>query len=199
MEVETQMAERLLIYQNDTEIKRITQEAQTRASTLNRIAAQNFSLSQIERVANSLYSVGQYILEQQLKENDQLKNLHEAGIKVTAELPEHLQRLKEDLTSWHNYKGPVQNKKLVFLKVNESGASVDEEALEKHFVQRQLKVFVEGEQLEEFKKLESICEYFENNGMESGQVRACGFLWSRIEPAGANKYKPRWQWFMHQH
>lgn len=194
----TAITERLLIYSNDQEIGRITQEAQTRLSILTRIFQHKIKSHQIAGITNTPFAIGQYVFELQLKENSKLKELHDAGIKSEAILPDHLQRLKDDLMSWHNYKShPTQNK-FAFLKVEEGNAEIDSEQLENYFVQRQLKVYVEGERLVEFQEIQTLCGILMKYGMPSNQVKDSSVLWALIEPTGRDRYVPRWTWFMRE-
>lgn len=193
--LEAPTEEKILIYQNDAEINRVTQEVQTRLGILNRIFEHKTKSHQIAGITISPFAIGQHVFELQLKENEQLKTLHDAGIKAEATLPEHLQRLKDALTAWHNYKGHPSQNKFAFLKVDEATAAIDTEQLERYYIQRQLKIFLEGEKLAEFRKIEMICAYFEKNRMPSNQIHQSSFLWERIEPVGNGKYRPRWQQF----
>lgn len=191
----TETTERLLIYSADQEIGRITQETQTRLSILTRIFQHKIKSHQIAGITNTPFAIGQYVFELQLKENSKLKELHDAGIKSEATLPTHLQRLKDDLMSWHNYKGHPTQDKFAFLEVEEGSAEIDSEQLENYFVQRQLKVYLSGERLVEFRELQKLCDILSKYGMPSNQVRESSVLWGLIEPVGRNRYVPRWTWF----
>lgn len=199
LETQTEETEKLLIFENFQEIEKIRQEIQSRASLLNNIFAHGVTIDQVKQTTASKASIDDFLFREQLKVNKELRKQYDAGKKNLLdeyELPKNLQDLKYALLAWHSYQPPNgrHSDKFQFLTFNRQW-QVNEQALENYFTQSQMKVYVEGGKLAEFREIEMICAYFEKNRMPSNQIHESSFLWSRIEPVGREKFKPRWQWF----
>lgn len=189
---------RLLIYENLSEIQRITQEAQNRVSILNQILLHGLTNSQLKEITKSSAGIDDYIFKEQLKVNLELRKQFEAGkknIRDEYELPQNLQALKYSLMAWFNYpkQGRAGDKfqNLVYT----SAWVVDEQSLENLFVRTKYKFYIEGVDVSEYKEIEGLCKYFEVHRMPNNQLSTSSFLWDRIEPIGQYKFKPRWTYF----
>jgi hypothetical protein len=178
--IEIEQEEKLLIHENIREIERIRSEAEKRAEILNRICQAGVKPHQVAAITETPFSVGKYILGRQLEENEKLRDFHAAGIKLEATLPEHLQQLKQDLTTWCNIpvsrRGGDKFENLIYSDTWQ----VDNDALESLFDRNHLKIYVEGERLTELRKLEEICNFFDAENAPPHQMLAGSFLNDRI-------------------
>lgn len=176
-------SEKILIYTNNEEIGRITQEAEARAALLNQIL--NHGLLTNERlkdVSASLSAIDDFIFREQLQSNKEMKKQFEAGKKNVRDeyaLPQNLESLKYLLTSWLNYpKNYREGGKYQHLTYADKW-KVDLESLEKEFTMRSLKLYVESEQAEELKQLQSFGDYLSKKA-DPGQVFSNLFLSQRF-------------------
>lgn len=190
--------ERLLIYQSEVEINRIIQETETRANLLNEILSFGIIKNEeIKTVTRSEDSVQPYIFNEQLKTNKVMQTQHKAGKRIQFgeySLPVNLDFLMHALLAWVRYpypKGADKFQHLIFTTRWE----VDGEALERLFIQRQLKIYLSGEKLLEYNEVKSLCGYLEKYKAPNNQVAQNSFFSSRIECVGQHKFEPRWQNF----
>jgi len=176
--IEIETAERLLIFQNETEINRITQEAEGRARLLNKILS--FGLVTNEALQRPM-DIDSFIFNEQLKVNKPMSTQYKAGKKNLLgeySLPEDLQSLKDALIAWYTYPVAIRGgNKYSYLKFSDHW-NLDKEKLEREFVMRQLKIYIAGDQLAELKTLLVISDYFDETQAESGQVYTSPF-WSK--------------------
>ena len=180
LQIET---ERLLIYLNEQEINRITQEAEGRARILNKILSfglvTNDTLTQI----NSAQQIDSLIFQEQLKVNKPMAVQHKAGKKNLLDeyaLPENLQALKDALTAWITYPIAIRGGNKYTYLIFSDHWSVDAEKLEREFVMRSLKIYVQDADLEELKTLQMIQKYLIESKAEPGQVFPSSFLDQRF-------------------
>jgi hypothetical protein len=181
--METQIGtERILVFENLAEIQRITDELKTRLEILNSLNNAGLSPDEIKVVTASQTAIDSYIFDLHLKGNKKLFDLHKAGIKVNADMPNELQRLKYTLTAWFNYRMAYSGSNKYSGLVHDGEAwQIDKEQLESHFLARGIKVYVEGEQLDEYHDIENLCKIIKRLGMYHGQVKDSSFLNARIE------------------
>lgn len=165
-----QLIERVLLYQNDSEVNKLRAEAQSKCTLLNSIIAQGLSNDEIKEFTSSTTSVDTYIQRRQLNENKELRKLRDAGITVEAQLPTELANLKYQLHAWHSFPTATRGgNKYQHLKCENGKWEIDEAGLESEFVRRSIKLYVEGEELTELRKLLVIQEYLVENA-EPGQI-----------------------------
>lgn len=194
MQTTTEITERLLIFQNETEISRINSEAQSRADILNNLNNAGVTNEEIKTVCTSTNSIDSFIHKQVLSGNRELKKLEAAGIKVEYTIPENIQRVKYLLLAWFNFPGSRHSNKFENL-IYTSKWEIDSEALENLFIRHQYKMFVEGERLAEFRQLEMICQYLEEHRCSNNQVAQASFFYDRIEMVGTHKFRPHHKYF----
>lgn len=192
--MQTETAERLLIFQNENEITRITSEAQSRADILNNLNNAGVTNEEIKTVCTSTNSIDSFIHKRVLSGNRELKKLEAAGIKVEYTIPENIQRVKYLLLAWFNFPGSRHSNKFENL-IYTSKWEIDSEALENLFIRHQYKIFVEGEKLKEYKQLEFICQYLQEQRAPSNQIHENSFFHNRIQILGTHSFKPKWQYF----
>lgn len=182
--------ERLLIYKNDSEIDRLTQEVQVRVDLRNKLHDAGLNDSDLQQVTKSVQAIDEYILRQQLSQNKKLRELRAAGIKAEAELPPDLMSLAYTLKAWHGLKGDkYQN-----ITLNDRWG-IDEQAIEKYFIRQQYKIYIQGEQLADYNQILQLCDYLKKHRAEPGQLKTCKFMADRVEHVGNYKYQPRWTYF----
>lgn len=194
--------ERLLIFENKEEISKTIEDARIRANFLNEIISSGLTSSQIKEVATSEKSIEDFLFQQHLKLNKTMAQEFAAGKKqrhlVEAYLlPTALENKQRLLQQWLNF--PISRRrtdKYQFLRFNDGRFELDSDALERDGLLNRLKFYVTGEQLNEFRDIEKLCECFEKYKMPNNQIRESSFLWNRIEPVGMHQYKPRATWFM---
>lgn len=187
--------EKLLIYSNEQEISRTTQEAQSRADILNKLSSYGLSDDEIRTLTSSTGAIEREIFNRQLSQNKELKKLYDSGIEVEAKLPKNLEEMKYALMAWHSYPMSYRNGSKFENLIYISAWGIDADALERYFIRQQYKFFIRGEQVVEYKEILQMCEYFEKHKAESGQIKSSSFLWDRIESYGQHKYRPRWTYF----
>jgi len=154
-----QTVERLLTFENLPEQERIRNEIQTRCSILNRFATAGLDKESIISITASPESLEKHIWKLQLEQNKKLAELVNAGIKSEASLPPELQTLRFNLQAWRNYQMPSKYAdKFENLTFDNGLWSVDEETLEKLFIQQRCKVFITGEAIAEYKAIQSIID-----------------------------------------
>lgn len=192
--LEPTTAERLLIYQNDAEINRITSEAQSRVDILNNLNHAGVTNDEIKIVCISTASIDSFIHKKVISENEKLRELETAGVKFEYKIPEKIQATKYLLLAWFNYPGHRHANKFENL-IYVTRWEVDAEGLENYFIRQQHKIFVVGEKLKEYKRLEMICEYLEEYRAPSNQIADSSFFRQRIEIAGPHKFKPNYKHF----
>lgn len=148
-------AEKLLIYSNELEIKRILSEAQTRANLLNELNDSGVTNDQIKSICTSLIAINDFIFREQLKVNKELKKQFDAGkknLKGEYALPLTLEAIKFGLLAWFNYptttRGGSKFENLIFI----NRWKTDTEALENLFIRNRLKIYIEGEKLNDYRK-----------------------------------------------
>lgn len=200
METQITEAEKLLIYSNEPEIKRISSEAQTRANLLNELNDSGITNDQIKSICTSLIEIDDFIFREQLKVNKELKKQFDAGkknLKDEYALPLTLGAIKFGLLSWFNYPPTTRGGKFENLIYTDRW-KIDNEALEKFYIRYRLKIYVEGLQVDEYRELEKLCSILHFIKMPSNQVKDSSVLWNRVEPVGSEQYKPRWQWFIRE-
>lgn len=196
IELEPITSERLLIYENYSEISRVKSEVEMRASMLNAINKHGLSPEEIKNISSSKGSIELFIENRLQAENPEYARMIAAGIQgVTAKLSDRLQELKDALLRLESFKAG-RGGKFDFLTFTYDKWIEDSEALENLFIRNRLKVYISDEKLTDYKEIESLCRYFEKNDMPSNQIRESSFLWARIEPVASNQYRPRWTWFL---
>lgn len=196
----TETTGRLLIYQSESEVNRITQEAQTRVDLLNRILSFGIiSNEDIPKVTSSAAASDDFVFREQLKVNSELKKQFDAGkknLKDEYTLPGNLSDLKYSLLAWFNYPTTTRGGNKFENLVYTDRWKIDNEALEKFYIRYRLKIYIEGEKLNEYRVLEKLCSILQFIKMPSNQVKDSSVLWARIEPVASNQYRPRWTWFL---
>lgn len=194
---DAQVGERLLIFSNDPEINRITSEVQHRASLLNTLHQAGLSKQDIQTITQSPSTIEEHILKVQLSENKELAKLHRAGIKVGADLPAPLEKLSYQLKAWYTYSMPNRGADKFQNLVYTDSWQPDIERLELEFQMKQLKVYVEGEQLERYRKAEQLCELLKVFDIPWNHLAQSSAL-SRILEINGHGIKPRWTYFRHE-
>lgn len=191
--------DKLLIFQNDSEISRITNQSQGRADLLNQILKHGLLTNEeITKVTSSATAIDDHIFREQLKINKELKKQFDAGkknLKGEYELPQNLQALKDLLLAWNSYPTGRHSDKFQHLIFIDTWR-VDTAELESLFINSNLKVFVESELLAEWKNVEKLCEIFMRYEMPGQQIKESQFLNKRIEQYGRNLFRPRWTYFL---
>lgn len=173
--------ERLLIYQNEPEISRITNEAESRARLLNNILGSGLVTNESLKQINSPQQIDDFIFQEQLKVNKPLFTQHKAGKKnLIGEyaLPENLQVLKDALIAWITY--PFSNRpgnKFNLIIFTDHWA-LETLSIEREFIMRNFKIYVDGDQITELKTLLAFGEYLATECV-SGQLFASKFLSDR--------------------
>lgn len=193
--------EKLLIYSNELEISKINEDARIRANFLNEIISSGVTSSQIKEVTTSEKSIEDFLFQQHLKLNKTMAQEFAAGKRqrhlIEAYLlPEALENQQRLLHNWLRF--PLSHRhadKYQFLKFSEGRFEIDAEVLEREFVMRKLKFFIQGDEVLEYRKLESIVEYLEERRCPNNQVALISFLSARFESVGQFKYKIRWTYF----
>lgn len=192
------VAERLLIFTKQEEIDKIVEDAKIRERLLNDMLACGLSHIQIKDVAVSEKAIEQYIFSEQLKVNKALAVQFAAGKRnLIGEyaLPENLENIQRLLLQFLHYpKSQRAVNKYDYLKFN-GRYELDSEALEREFILRRLKFFIEGADVVEYRRLESMLEYFQDHRCPNNQVALISFLSDRFESVGQFKYKVRWTYF----
>lgn len=184
--------ERLLIFQQEGEIHRITNQIQERAGMLNDIVKHGLSPDEIKNITSSKFSIEQYVENELLIENKEYARMKKAGIQgVTATLSNLLRNLKESLLRWESLKGGDKFRGLTF---ENNTWKVDNEYLEREFEMKGLKIYVEGEQLKTFRKIEQLAELLKHFNVPWNHITASSVL-SRIIQANGQEVIPRWQYF----
>lgn len=190
--IEQPTAERLLIYSNDQEINRLTSEVQERARMLNEILKHGLSQEEIKNITSSKFSIEQYVENQLLRENKEYARMKKAGIQgVTATLSNELQSLKDSLLQWLNIKAADKYR---FLKEEDNTWKVDEERLQHEFEMRNVRVYVEGEQLEKWRKAEQLTELLKFFNIPWTHLVQSSALTKLLDINGLRTI-PRWQYF----
>ncbi len=193
--IEIETAERILIHENIQEIERITSDIEMRCSMLNSISKHGLSEEEIKNVSSSKGSIERFIENRLQAENPEYKRMVQAGISgITAKLSNELQGLKDALLRLEAFNPGRGGNKFENLTFTDKWV-VDEIELEGLFIRNRVKIYIEGEKINEFRELEKLCSILHFIKMPSNQVKDSSVLWARIEPMGSDQYKPRWQWF----
>lgn len=195
--------EKLLIYTNEIEISKITQDARIRANVLNEVISAGVSANQIKDVTSSEKTIENYIFDRHLKQNKRMAMEYSSGKRQRSLiedyiLPTNLEDTQRKLLNWLSLPTHRGADKYLHLQFNEGKFELDSQSLEKEFVKQRLKFYIAGEQVNEFRDIEELCKCFEKYQMPNNQIRESSFLWNRIEPLGMHQYKPRATWFMRE-
>lgn len=200
---ETEETEKLLIFENLQEIQKIRQEVESRLSLLNNISRHGLTADQIKTVTTSKATIDDFIFQEQLKINDELRKQFEAGkknLKDEYELPKNLQDLKYALLAWHSYSPPDgrYGDKFKDLILTDSW-SVNQSRLENYFVAKNWKFYLQtNEEISEYNFLKSWCFYFEKMKAPNNQIAGNSFFRDRIICVSAHKFEPNYRYFMNK-
>jgi len=189
---ETEPTEKLLIHTFTQEVERVSSEAQERMGLINSIALPK---DELLLVAASLADIEAYIEARVIAENKELARLFSAGIKLSSlkyTTPPRLAELKNLLTRFQAIKaGHFEHLRF---NTDSDKWEVDTEAMELYFEQRKLKVWVEGEQLERYRKVEQLIELFRFFNIPWHQISESPSL-SKVVLATGQGISVRWQHF----
>lgn len=195
----TETTEKLLIFEHDTEIAKNRGEIEARLNLLNRILAHGLTSDQIKEITASSVSIDDFIFREQLKINVELRKQFKAGKKNLQNeyaLPKDLESLKYSLLAWHSYPAPGGRlgDKFKFLVFIDSW-QIDEHALENYLIRSGYKYYIQGEDIQEYNELLSICDYLEKHRCPNHQIAQSSFFYNRLEIVSTYKFIPRWQYF----
>lgn len=197
--LETTIEERILIHENTNETGRTRADAEMRAKMLRKIQSYKQMANVDLNSLNSPPAISEFIFQEHLKVNRVLMQQHKSGLKNAQslyELPSDLEQLKFDLLAWANLKPSSRGgRKYEFLMKEDEQWKIDDAALEKEFISRKLKFYIQGDDITEYKTLELIREYAEAKRCPNSQVALISFLNDRFESVGQFKFKIRWTYF----
>lgn len=191
IESKVEATEKLLVHSNQREIDKVVDDASTRATLVNSIA---MPMEELLQIAASSSSIDSFIEERLLADNKEMARLKKAGIRLESlsfEMPTHLVALRNRLRQFADYRvGQFQ-----FLRQRESGEwMVDEDALEQHLIDRKFKIYIQGDELKEYRRIEELCELLTLFAIPWTHVRSSSKFSELIEANGQG-YRPKWQRF----
>ena len=193
--IETEPTEKLLIHTFTQEVERVSSEAQERMGLINSIALPK---DELLLVAASLAGIESYIEARVIAENKELERLVAAGIKLSSlkyTTPPRLAELKNLLTRFQAIKaGHFEHLRF---NTDSDKWEVDTEAMELYFELRKLKVWVEGVELDRYRKIERLCELFKFFNVPWTHLRESSVL-AKIINATGQGITPKWQYFLRE-
>lgn len=191
--------EKILIYENKEEISKIIQDARIRCSVLNEVISAGVPVNQIKDL-NSEKAIENFVFQEHLKLNKYMAQQYSAGMRQTAlvenfNLPDNLENMQRKLLQWLNFPIHRGGDKYRHLQFIEGKFELDSGALEIEFGLRKLKFYILGDDIAEYKKLESMLGYFQDHNCPNNQIGGSSFFNDRFESVGQFKYKVRWTYF----